>query len=114
MARSSYQAKLKTVRTLAGASAARVVSRRRKTIPQRVLLFCQLKILMLRLSCYFYDHQRSTPRDSSHCLTSLIISELLSERSMPVISYSLNSQEGVGAGSASESRIEVTLFDVHL
>jgi len=33
---------------------------------------------------------------------------------MPIISYAPNSQEGVGADSASESRIEVTLFDTHL
>jgi hypothetical protein len=43
-------------------------------------------------------------------LTSSIISELFSERSIPVISYALNSREGVGVGSASGSKIEVTLL----
>ena len=81
MARSSYHAKLKTVRALdAGASAARVGSRRRKTIPHRVMaLFCPLKMRELRVFAIF-----TTPAFDSTglitLLTSVIISELRSER----------------------------------
>ena len=60
MATSSYQVKLKTVRILAaGASAARVVSHGRKTVPQRVnTAFGQLKILRTAGILLFLQHRR--------------------------------------------------------